>query len=412
MLDFYRTLKNLLELMDIQVLHTKPPFIELENFDYGLRKSLDPFFNWQDLGQILQDHIPANTMMLTQDCFGINYILFRLSSEDTGFYIVGPWAHSEDTNNHMNSLIKQVSEDSRQAVIEYFNEIRTIPANEDNAMTIVYSLLNSIDPEHPFTAKKYEEYLPMNFRPDSKMFDQPAFQKNVPYQIIEDRYNVETKLMEAVMRGDLDQAFSCYAMFKRYKFHGRFVGSLYAIKSKMIIFNTLMRKSIQAAKVHPFYIDRISEKYSKQIEFMSEDDEEPMLSSMLREYCDYVKKYSVINYSPMIQNTINYVNLNLDGDLTLKNLSSLSFISPSYLSNLFKQETGETLSGYISSRRVYWAQYYLRTTDLSIAAIAARVGVLDVNYFSKIFRKATDETPSQYRSRELSSKHTKPSADV
>ena len=81
-------------------------------------------------------------------------------------------------------------------------------------------------------------------------------------------------------------------------------------------------------------------------------------------------------------------------------MSALCFISPSYLSNLFRQETGETLTNYINTIRIQRAQYYLKRTDLSIAAVSSKVGVLDVNYFTKIFRKATEETPTQYRVRE------------
>ena len=67
----------------------------------------------------------------------------------------------------------------------------------------------------------------------------------------------------------------------------------------------------------------------------------------------------------------------------------MCFISPSYLSSLFKQDTGTTIVDYINSQRV--------TTDRSIAAVAAAVGILDVNYFTKIFKKQLGTTPTQYR---------------
>lgn len=52
---------------------------------------------------------------------------------------------------------------------------------------------------------------------------------------------------------------------------------------------------------------------------------------------------------------------------------------------------------YINSQRVDRAAVLLATTDRSIAAVAAAVGILDVNYFPKIFKKQLGTTPTQYR---------------
>lgn len=52
---------------------------------------------------------------------------------------------------------------------------------------------------------------------------------------------------------------------------------------------------------------------------------------------------------------------------------------------------------HINSQRVDRAAVLLATTDRSIAAVAAAVGILDVNYFTKIFKKQLGTTPTQYR---------------
>lgn len=85
------------------------------------------------------------------------------------------------------------------------------------------------------------------------------------------------------------------------------------------------------------------------------------------------------------------------GKLLIENTASTCFISPSYLSSLFKQDTGTTIVDYINSQRVDRAAVLLATTDRSIAAVAAAVGILDVNYFTKIFKKQLGTTPTQYR---------------
>ena len=81
----------------------------------------------------------------------------------------------------------------------------------------------------------------------------------------------------------------------------------------------------------------------------------------------------------------------------LKSLAAMCFISPSYLSALFKQETGSTLIDYINTQRVNRAAQLLVQNNHTIAAVAEEVGILDVNYFTKIFKKTLGVTPTRYR---------------
>ena len=64
---------------------------------------------------------------------------------------------------------------------------------------------------------------------------------------------------------------------------------------------------------------------------------------------------------------------------------------------MFKQETGQTLTDYISCRRMERAARLLLTTNARVAVVAEEVGILDVNYFTKMFKSATGQTPTAFR---------------
>ena len=64
---------------------------------------------------------------------------------------------------------------------------------------------------------------------------------------------------------------------------------------------------------------------------------------------------------------------------------------------MFKQETGSTLIVYINTQRVKRAAQQLTTTDCSISEVAEEMGILDVNYFAKIFKRTFGMTPTRYR---------------
>lgn len=118
---------------------------------------------------------------------------------------------------------------------------------------------------------------------------------------------------------------------------------------------------------------------------------------MVKEYCLLVKKHSSNNYSLPVQRVITYIDTDLTADLSLKALSDSLNINPSYLSTLFKKETGMTLTNYVNKKRIEHAVYLLSSTDMQIQNIAQYCGIPDVNYFTKIFKKVMNKTPSEFK---------------
>ena len=72
-------------------------------------------------------------------------------------------------------------------------------------------------------------------------------------------------------------------------------------------------------------------------------------------------------------------------------------MSGGYLSRRFKQEVGVTLTEYVNQKRIERAEALLKVTELPVSEVAAAVGILDGNYFSRLFRKQTGMSPSKYR---------------
>ncbi len=118
---------------------------------------------------------------------------------------------------------------------------------------------------------------------------------------------------------------------------------------------------------------------------------------MVKEYCLLVKKHSSNNYSLPVQRVITYIDTDLTADLSLKALSDSLNINPSYLSTLFKKEMGMTLTNYVNKKRIEHAVYLLSSTDMQIQNIAQYCGIPDVNYFTKIFKKVMNKTPSEFK---------------
>ena len=94
-----------------------------------------------------------------------------------------------------------------------------------------------------------------------------------------------------------------------------------------------------------------------------------------------------------------YIDANIDQKLTLDTVSQNSYLSPAYLSRLFKEHFKINFSNYIRIRKIALAQQRLVSTDYSINQISKAIGFARSNYFNKVFKETTHLTPLQFRKR-------------
>lgn len=92
-----------------------------------------------------------------------------------------------------------------------------------------------------------------------------------------------------------------------------------------------------------------------------------------------------------------YINRHYGDELTRTSLAEIVYLNPDYLARLFKKETGISLGAYIIEGRINIAKQLLKTTNLSVNAIASKVGYSNYSYFSKLFKQETGCTPYEYR---------------
>lgn len=102
-----------------------------------------------------------------------------------------------------------------------------------------------------------------------------------------------------------------------------------------------------------------------------------------------------------IYDVIHYIKNHYFESLSLEGMAEHFFISPFYLSRLFKKNTGFTVFEYIQSIRIIEAQRLLIETKLKIVDIASAVGYANVSNFGKVFKQLTGKSPLTYRKTKL-----------
>lgn len=102
--------------------------------------------------------------------------------------------------------------------------------------------------------------------------------------------------------------------------------------------------------------------------------------------------------SSIIEDLLKYLEWNYQYDITVNDLAMHKyFVNPSYLSRLFKAETGQPFSKYLVNLRMKKAAQVLENSDLKVSDVAMCVGYNDVSYFIQTFKKYYNMTPEQYK---------------
>ena len=98
-----------------------------------------------------------------------------------------------------------------------------------------------------------------------------------------------------------------------------------------------------------------------------------------------------------LQEIKDYLDTHYTEKITLDALAEKFYINKFYLTRVFKEQFGQTVTGYLMQLRITQAKRLLRFTDKNIEAVAQECGLNDANYFSRLFKKVEGTTPGEYR---------------
>ncbi|KOF57789.1 MULTISPECIES: AraC family transcriptional regulator [Clostridium] len=116
-----------------------------------------------------------------------------------------------------------------------------------------------------------------------------------------------------------------------------------------------------------------------------------------KKICDYHFEFS--QKSNIVKEIIAYMNKNYMNNISLYKISKNMYLSPVYISKIFKEETGVSPINYLIKIRLEKAKALLKDTTLTVKTIAKSVGYDDAYYFSKLFKKYYNISPSRYKNR-------------
>jgi two-component system response regulator YesN len=118
---------------------------------------------------------------------------------------------------------------------------------------------------------------------------------------------------------------------------------------------------------------------------------------VLDTFLDVAAENRNMKNAKVIHDAVEYITANYNKNLVLEEVAQVVYLSPYYLSHLFRSELGCTFVEYVTKIRIETAKKLMRGSNNSLSEISEEIGYKDSGYFSKVFRKSEGMTPSQYR---------------
>lgn len=392
--DVMEIWRKLTEWVNIDMIIEQGEKEEIVDYDHGIRKTLLKQKEKNEFLHLIERADEEGMIYYVRDYFDVEYCVMHIPEEEKNygkFILMGPYRDDVMNESSLKELIKSKSipAEYTNELKEYYNAVPIIETQQWRELCCtMYGLLygNKVPIREKFI---YQEKLEAEY--------QETATDQLSYRLLEERYEMEEKLLNAVSAGDFEASREALKQMRRFKIARRYQDPVRDIRNGLVILGTLCRKAAEQGGVHPFYIDELSTQLSKRIELViSPREAERFMAEILRKYCHLVQNESLRGCSPILQKVVNHINLNLSEPLSLKMLAKEYNVNASYLSTLFKKEMDVTCSDYISQRRLRKAIKLFNTTNMQITDVASECGIYDVNYFRKIFKKSTGITPTQY----------------
>lgn len=212
--------------------------------------------------------------------------------------------------------------------------------------------------------------------------------------------SLEHNLIKNINIGDEDQAHDIYRKIIRKlelkTFHTRCSSRI--IKNYLISLNSIIYANYSHYPICKKKLFNLRNNFMEEIE--RHDSIEHLIilgEKIINSYIHNINEKGTITKNPIINDALNYINDNLETDLTLEEVAKSIHISKSYLSHLFSKCIGHSFSYYVSKVKIKKSKGLLINTHLSLMDIALECGFNSQSYFSSVFKKFEGMTPKEYR---------------
>lgn len=222
--------------------------------------------------------------------------------------------------------------------------------------------------------------------------------ENRQKEFLHPSYQQEQKLLTAIQLGNRKEVIAALNDINQLQRAKLASTPMRSLRNSLICSCTLFTRAIIRGGVNPDTAFNLSDVIIQQIERM-DDFKQPQSfeEKMVHTFIDALEKEQMNRYSTIVNQAISYIHNHILQDLSLQSLAKELYVSPSYLSDIFKKETGSTLIDFINRKKIEESKYFLLHTDLPLSQISSLFQFCNQSYYTHLFKKYTGVTPKKFK---------------
>lgn len=175
-------------------------------------------------------------------------------------------------------------------------------------------------------------------------------------------------------------------------------GNFEIIKARVLELIVLLSRAALEGGADVEQIFGLNYKYLSEIHSFSTVEELTFwLSKIMVRFTDCVFNLTDVKHVDVIYKAVDYIKRNYMKKITLEEVASHVYLSPSYFSKIFKEEMKVNFNTYLNHIRIEMSKKLLLDDSIVLVDVSNLVGYEDQSYFSKVFKKMTGVSPGKYR---------------
>lgn len=402
--DFYNLITSILDSsFNISITKIHDPSDFNNYVDIEFRKIVWPDYNHEykaNMDELLQ--MKKGALCILQSAMDFITIVFSFPREiSTDIIVIGPFLEVEPDDTFVINLLNKNSlpEGLRKTISTYYNSLPV--ANALNVISTLHTVLGAFISDYDPSNMYYIDFSKNKPKLSDYNYDDSEF-----YIQYHKKYKFCLEEIFKCIRLGID---ATNILNDYIELTGILKGScIDRLKNNLYILNTQFESELLKEHVSPVQVRQLYLK--NQMEIEKETSRVKLMKlpyKMLKKYSDLISNYNLQQYSYTVRSALEYINLNLQNNLSLSTISEAINKNSSFLSSQFKKETGNTVTRYIQEKRIEESIRLLTHTDMTIQEISYSVGIDDLSWFSKLFKSITNMSPTKYRANLHKSKNEK-----
>lgn len=393
----------LFETIQLPVSYTRINDSQIHSFGIEAIESNPLFEHHSELVMLLKQQVqqPLHVPIIHTTNFGESFVIIPLlrNGDMEAIVLIGPSTVIPMNNEIINALLSEFGYGVTPVWISYLQQLPLYSTKRLNHIGILaFHLFNGIMLDLTDITEKY-----VQFEHQAESSNQAAIAISDRRELLEFRgvFEIEKQLLRSIRNGD-KTAF--YNMTLSVNHDGPGILSNYnqlrKIKNLGVYVTALATRAAIEGGLYPEVAYTVSDLHIERIEDLHEYNKVvSAIGAALIDFVDRVYESKRKHLSKSIATCQEYIFNHLYESIPLAVLSDLVGLHENYLSQLFKKETGVTITQFIQQEKVDEAKKLLELTSEPITAIATKLNFYDQNHLIKIFKRYTGLTPKKYRNK-------------